>query len=292
MLSVPDRKLTALACYYELPSGGTKEVHTESLGGKTWPIDVLYNMFKGCAESAAQEKQGIQTFEMRAFFDGKNSPEKWHQFSVIDGEIRTSGANRTIAEHPTAQGHLAQMMRHVEHLVTTNTQLVQTMAATWMSERHQRNEEETAMRREVNDAYGIVREMMMQRSADEHAQRMRELEFQRTSQERQIMIEAAPTLVNALAGKDVIPQDKSDSMFIDAIAEKVGPEQIQILVQSGMLPPEMAGPLTARLAQAREKKRKEAEELKKLPEGETGNVTSIVTRKKTSNDGGGGASAG
>src|SRR5579863_3904351 len=283
MLSIPDRKLSALACFYEMPTGGTKEVHTESLVGKTWPVETLYNMFKGCAETFVQEKQGNHTFEMRAFFDNKQVHERVHPFSVIDGEIKQGGSNRTITEHPNQTGLLAQMMRHTEALVLTNTQMVQTMAATWSVERRHMMENENRQRLELNDAYSIVREMMMRISDNEHQNRMKELEFKRTSEERKMMIDAAPTLINAISGKEVISQDKADSMLIDAIAAKVGPEQVNFLVESGFCPPEMAGVLTARLAQARERKKREAEELKKLPAGETGNVVSIV-KKGSGND--------
>jgi hypothetical protein len=279
MLSIPDRKLTALACFYELPTGGTKEVHTEQLTGKTWPVEVLYNMFKGVAETFVQEKQGNHTFEMRAFFDNKNTHDRVHPFSVIDGEIRHGGANRPLTEHPNQTGHLAQMMRHVETAHQLNTQLVQTMAATWMQERRERIQDETRMRAEVNDAYGIVREMMMRISDNEHTNRMKEMEFKRASEERKMMIDAAPSLINAISGKEVISQDKADTMLIDAMASRIGPDQVKMLIEGGFCPPELAGVLTARLAQAREKKRVEAEELKKLPAGETGNVTSIVKKK-------------
>lgn len=279
MLSIPDRKLTALACFYELPTGGSKEVHTEQLTGKTWPVEVLYNMFKGVAETFVQEKQGNHTFEMRAFFDGRNTHDRVHPFSVIDGEIRHGGVNRPLTEHPNQTGHLAQMMRHVESAHQLNTQLVQTMAATWMQERRERIQDETRMRAEVNDAYAIVREMMMQASDNQHAHRIRELEFQRATEERKLMIANAPMLINAISGKEIIAQDKADTLLIDAIATRVGPEQVEMLIQSGFCPPDLAGLLTTRLAQAREKKRIEAEELKKLPAGETGNVTSIVKKK-------------
>lgn len=285
MLSIPDRKLTALACYYELATGGTKEVHTESLTGKTWPVDVLYNMFKGVAETFVQEKQGNHTFEMRAFFDSKNVHERVHPFSVIDGEIKQGGSNRTITEHPTQVGLLAQMMRHNEAFMLTNTQIVQTMAATWSVERRHMLENESKMRAEVNDAYAIVREMMMRVSDNEHQNRMKELEFARTSAERKMMIDAAPSLINAISGKDVIPQDKADSMLIEAMAERVGPDQVKMLVEAGICPPELASALVTRIAQLRAKKEQEKEALKKLPAGDTGNVTSIV-KKKPSGDSG------
>jgi hypothetical protein len=56
-------------------------------------------------------------------------------------------------------------------------------------------------------------------------------------------------------------------------------------VESGMCPPELAAALTTRLAQLKAKKLAEEELTKKLPAGETGNVTSIV-KKKPSGDSG------
>jgi hypothetical protein len=279
-ISDTDRKCTMLTCLYELPTGGSKEVQSVPLGGKTWDSATLYRMFKGISESHVQDRPGLHTFILQPYFDGKNTPDRSRTFIVSDGEIKNGGAGRVVTEHPTNAGLIAQQMRHAEELVRANVGLVQTMAATWMTERRELLVHESTQRREINDAYQIVRELMMAAGEREHQRTMQQLEFERSSKERELMVKMAPTLLNAVSGKEVIPNEAGDSALIDMIAESVSPDQIQQLVTAGILKAEMAGPLTMRFAQAREKKLKEAAEKKRLPEGETTNVTSIVKAKE------------
>lgn len=280
-ISDPERKCMMLTCLYELPTGGTKEVQSVPLGGKTWDSATLYRMFKGIAESHVQDRPGLHTFILQPYFDGKTTPDRSRTFIVSDGEIKNGGAGRVVTEHPTSNGLIAQQMRHNEELVRTAVSLVQTMAGTWMTERRELLVHENNSRRELNDSYQIIRELMMSASDREHANTMRQLEFERSSKERELMVKMAPSLLNAVSGKEVIPNETGDSALIDMIAQKVGPDQITTLVQAGIIPAEMAGPLTLRFNQARDKKLKEDAERKRLPEGDTTNVTSITKAKET-----------
>jgi hypothetical protein len=63
---------TALALVYKKTEGGTREVHSIKLGGKTWKIEDLATLFKGKAEAYAQDFGGIQKFELQAFYGTKN----------------------------------------------------------------------------------------------------------------------------------------------------------------------------------------------------------------------------
>jgi hypothetical protein len=278
-ISDSDRKCVALSCVYEMPSGGSKEVQTVSLGGKTWDAATLFRMFKGIAENHVQDRPGLHTFLLQPFFDGKTTPDRPQTFIVSDGELKQGGAGRVVTEHPTQAGLIAQQMRHTEELVRANVGLVQTMAGTWLTERREMLENESTNRREINDAYTIVREMMMAASQREHELRMQQLEFERTSRERELMIKMAPGLLNTISGKEILPNEMGDSALIDKIAERVGPDQLALLVQAGIITNDMLGPLQIRLTQAREKNAKEVAEKRRLPEGETTNVTSIEKAK-------------
>jgi hypothetical protein len=171
-------------------------------------------------------------------------------------------------------------MRHNETVMANNTSLVQGVISQWMQERREMLEEIRNSRNEVNDAYGIVRESMMRENQQQHELRMKELEFQRTSEERAMMVKMAPGLLNAYTGKEVVPNEIGDTALVDALAEQISPEQIAQLVQVGVIKQEMAAILTMRIAQVRDKKAKEAETLKKVPAGDTGNVTSIIKAVK------------
>jgi hypothetical protein len=270
------RKCTSLTCQYENPQGGLKEVLSIPIEGKTHEVAILYRMFKTRAESFVQDKPGMHTFLMSAYFDRRETPDNTQTFMVSDGEIRNGGASRVVNEHPNNQGLLAQLMRHSESQMGMNIDLVKTMASTWMQERSVLNKELADARAEVNDSYAIVREVMLTANSEQHQRNMEELKFKRTSEERNVMMKMAPTLINTLTGKEVFPSHVADTNLIDAIAERISMEQIDMLVGSGMIDAALADPLKMRFAQSKDKKARELEEAKRIPAGDTGNVTSIT----------------
>lgn len=291
-LTDPDRKLAKLTLFYETATGGTKEILTQIIEGKTWDAKTLYRVFSGRAETHVQDRQGNHTFTLDAYFDAKNSAEASHTFIVIDGEIKNGGSARNVTEHPNQTGIIAQFMRHLETKDALMVGLVQGIVKQWSGERNELLEQARRDRNEMNDATAIVRELTMAASDREHEQRMKELQYLRTTQERDMMMKAAPALINTITGKEVIPAEVSDSMLIDTIGEAVTNDQIELLVKMGVIKQEVAGILIARFAQTREKKAKEIELLKKIPAGETSNVINLLSpKKKTSggNDNEGGA---
>lgn len=280
-LSETEKKCTALVCLYEVPNGGTKEVHTQSIQGRTWDTDLLYRMFKNMAENHVQDRPGLHTFLIQACYDNNPVPSKTGTFLVSDGELKNGGSGRgVITEHPTNTGLVAQQMRHVENMMQTNNTLVQTMAGTWVSERRSIIEENSALRAEVNDSFAVIRDILMQQNEREHKMRLEALDFQRTSEERAMMIKMAPSLINTMTGKEVIPNNVGDSAIIDAMCEKLTDEQVNFLVDMKFIPEHMKPILLARGAKVREDKAKQVDIIKKLPDGDTGNASNVTSITK------------
>ena len=250
------RECSALVALHMKGNGpGTDEVDAVRLSGKTWPTDKLAERFKRKIENHAQGLGGLQQYVVQAFY-GKPEPEAKHYVRCLDGEMSTGDEFHT--EGPTEKGILAQMMRHTEHKDQMLMQMIRATVGGWAEERHK-------LQSEVNDAYAIVRELMMKQADNSHTYAMQQLLFQRTSGERKALMDMAPALVNGLTGRDIFPKADQDSAIIDAFARKVRPEQLQQLVDFGVLPKELHAPLLARFSETLARDREERAELARVP---------------------------
>lgn len=274
---------SALACVYKKPMGGTKEVHAIKLAGKTWKAEELGKVFRGKAETFAQDLGGLQSFELQAFY-GKAEPEASHTFTIVDGEIQAGGQSRTVRESPDGQGIIAQSMRHTETAYKLLSEMTVQLAVTTGQRLQEMALREQSLQKEVGDAYLIVREMLMDKVKISHEMQMKELEYARTTEERRKLVQMFPALANAVTGRDVFPQGTADTAIMEAFAEKVKPDVIANLVSLGLMPQELAGALTIRLTEILDRKKKETEELRKLPPSSSdpaedaagGNVVAIM----------------
>jgi len=281
VLAETDRKLTSLECIYEKQSGGTEECYSEPTEGKSWDPDHLFRVFKGRAEHLVQDRPGIHNFEMRAYFDKKPGPGAKHHFIVSDGEIRQGGAGTRVVERANTEGVISQLMRGLESALTINADLVRTMASTWAVERHSVQTYVSQLQLEVNDAYSVAREARMRDQTGLHQLEMERLKYQRESAERTLLLKQAPTMVAMARGQEV--PGTVDTDIVEGLAMSVSDEDVETFVMMGKITREKADALKMRMAQARAKAAKEADEARRLPAGGTAdvtNVTAIETARK------------
>jgi|SRR5579872_3669819 len=265
-----DGGCTALSVVYKA-DGKTKEIHTVKLQGKTWEPKTLSELFQGKCETFAQDLGGIQRFELLAFYSNRNEPEATHPFTIIDGEMQAGGAARNVKEDATQSGLLAQLMRHLERKDDTTVALVQGFAATTLERERALIANEQSLRTEVNDAYALVRELIMMRKQDDHKMVMEQMRFQRETKDRELLFTKGPALINTIAEKEVFPQNTADTALIESIAESVKEEHLDMLEKMKILPAEIVGPLRIRFQQVAEKKALEDKKAAELPpaKGET-----------------------
>jgi hypothetical protein len=83
---------------------------------------------------------------------------------------------------------------------------------------------------------------------------MKELEFERGSEERARIMKALPPLVNKVLGKEVFPQSMVDTSLLEGLLESADEEQIQRIFNAVMpvLKPEQAAFLMSRFADIQE----------------------------------------
>lgn len=230
-----------------------QEIYTMKLGGRANDPKELAQIFRTKAENHAAEIPGSQTFNLLAFYANRAEPQARKPF-MITGEATEQG--QLVTEGPTGSGIVQQCMRHNE--VHTQIALRHTAAMIEASSRMldrlaSHNEKLMSQNQEAMD---IVKEVMIARVTDQRDHQMKTLQFERDTQERQKWLSYGPALINGLLNREVFPQATADTALIETIIESLSEEDIMKLASSGIIKPEIWGPLAQRMRHSLERKRK------------------------------------
>jgi hypothetical protein len=237
-----------------------KELHTIRLNGsKQYSAAEIGDLMTRKSRGFAQDLEGVQTFQILAFY-GKSEPEARHPFLVnSDPEAFRSGLS---TEGPSERGRVQQGMRHLE----MNLQLVyqQQRSLNEFSIRMMAEVGKQALdaRHEAAEAWGMAKELLLERDSKQHERDMEALQFTRATAERKKWMQILPPLVNSILGREVFPQSTEDTAIIEAIAENIKEEDVHKLLSLNILPQEALGPLFARFERYADKKNKENREIK------------------------------
>lgn len=232
-----------------------EEIHTKELAGPQ-SAQALAAFFIDRACGYAQDLAGIQTFKLLAFY-GSNEPKASFPFTVCDGQLTAGDVAAHSRHEPTQTGVLAQLMKHNETVMQMNTALVTAIVSDGM-----------AVRKELAEATMLVRDAVMKFAELGHNKQMETLAFQRQTEERQMLLKAAPLLLNSLTGREILPQEFALGSIVEEMAEKVTAQDLQMLVALGKLSPQSAQGLAAHFAKVREEKAKTANLVKSAPSEE------------------------
>jgi hypothetical protein len=248
---------TAVSLVFCRPGNGShQEIHTKQVKP---PMNAksLADFFMNKATAYAQDLPGIQTFKVLCFY-GSDQPQAEHPFTLIDGEIN-AGDNINYTKHePTEKGLMGMLMKHVEVTNSLLMQISQTVTV-------QAVIREKELRSELTEAHVILRDVFMDLNKQTHANNMEVERFKRETEERRMLGKALPSAINYIAGRDVMPQQLADSEILDAMAEKVKPEHLGILVQMKILTQEQATLLAARFTKTLEERAKEQQLIRVAP---------------------------
>lgn len=282
-----EAECTLMTCVYHRDVGGTKEIDSIKLKGKTHIPEDIAGRFQGKAEVFAQDMGGLQHFEILAFYGDQKEPQATHPFVIAHGELLVGGQNRAAKETPDAQGLTAASMKHAERAYDQLDTVVQTMYMTSLAREKDAHEREKECRNEVNDAYKIVRDLMFESKKMDHEMRMAELKYIRESDLYKGLVQGGPALLNTITGREIIPQSTADTSLINMLLDRADPKMIEIILAN--VPKEVGAVLAARASDHAARKRAEAEAAKSLPPtssdpredagGGTAEVVSITKRK-------------
>ena len=110
------------------------------------------------------------------------------------------------------------------------------------------------LRAENRELFRVVKDMLVEQAKQNHERQMEEARYQRQSEERATLMRMVPALANSVLGKEIFPQSTADTALITTAVEHLTPEQLSML--GTVLPPEVWGPLSARMTQILEEKEK------------------------------------
>jgi len=227
-----------------------QEIHKVNLGSRQWDTKELADMFRGKAENYAAELVGVQTFNLLAFYANDPEPQALKPF-VINGQEDYGGL---ATEGPTKDGLLQQMMRHTEAERQIGAKQIQMLLQSAVDMTGMVSKENVALRSENREMFDLIKTLVMKDVENREQTRMRELQFQRDSAERAKWLGMAPSLINRLFGREIVPHAAEDTALIEGMAEKLTEADIQKLA-SANLSPEVWGPLAARMSGILEKRR-------------------------------------
>lgn len=240
-----------------------QEIHTIKLGtGKKWTAKELGSIFKAKAQTYSQELAGVQLFYLLGFYGNRTEPQARRPFRENGQTDLLESMGGT--EGPTSTGLTQQAMRHMEmvmQIAAKQTAMAFEAQQSMLSILSQSNNK---LQGEVRDASEILMKLMLDRANNQHDHRMKELALERETSERRQLLQLAPALVNTITGKEVFPQETTDSALLNQIAESMDPEKIQTLINSGIIPPQLLGLLSARMEKYLLEKTKKEQQIAKL----------------------------
>lgn len=239
-----------------------QEIHAVDIGSRQWDTKELATLFKGKAENYAAELVGVQTFNLLAFYGGSKEPQAIKPF-MVNG-VEDYGGLAT--EGPTKDGLLQQMMRHTEAERQIGVKQVHGLIEMTMQLAQVVVKENLSLRTENRESFDLLKQMIMGQVENREAARLKELQFQRESQERQKWLSFAPAVVNRLFGREVVPESLEDTALIEGMAAKLTEDDIGKLAKAG-ISPEVWGPLAARMAGLLEKRRLAGEQARAAMNG-------------------------
>jgi hypothetical protein len=245
--------------------GGDKEVHTVRFGAKQHDPSALGKLFRHKAEGYGSELTGVQQFCLCAFYKDpggqlRSEPEARHPFQ-INGELDYGGL---ATEGPNAAGLVSQAMRHNEVLAQTyvrgNSNVIDAQNTLII----QQNAIIGQLLQENHSALEVVKSVMVERMQDDHKFRMEQLQFQRSSGEREKWLKMLPAVVNGFFGREVLPIAAEDTAIVETMATQLTEGQLKAL--STQLPPELWGLIAQRMERFLREKREAAERTEALGE--------------------------
>lgn len=219
------------------------EIYAIKLGGNKWDAKELANIFRTKAQAAVQDKLGRQEFTILAFYGGRSEPQTKMSFVEENGE----GTGFETTHAPTKEGALGQAMSMAQHGFTFFHQQSVVLYRMALEAAQKTSEENRLLMSENREAIQLVKAIVSDRAAQDHAYRMAEIEAKKSAETREFLMRLGPVVVNAVTGKEVFPQSTADSALIESLFECLNESDIALLSQR--LPPALMGPLAARAAE-------------------------------------------
>lgn len=215
-------KCTRLLCIHEVLNEEVKGIVT---GGDQTPKQ-LADMFLELAKTASQTFTVPQTFKMLAFYGDRTEPQARYRFTV-EPTLPNDGMVRESAD---AKGAFAQSMKFSEAMVLgayNKDRMLFEQQFQFTSMVMKNNLDKDIAMREKDIA---ISAMSMALAEAKHNHTMQEMEYKRSSEERRILLQLVPELINRISGTEVFAQGTADSAIWNIMAEKMSEQDYKMLM--------------------------------------------------------------
>lgn len=239
MIDIDKEKGISMMSLVHMVGQGEREIHSTKFGAKQWTARDLAQLFRHKAESYCQEIPGVQSFCLLAFYE-QDEPEARHPF-MVSGETDLNGLS---TEAPDEKGFRMQGMRHVEAITQLNHRSIHHVLDTMARMNENLMKENLDVRKENREGFALMKDLIAAQALNKHEYRIKEMEFERSTEERKKWLDFAPVLVNTILGSEVFPQSTEDSALLETIADSLSEEDLIKL--TSVLKPEILGPISAR----------------------------------------------
>lgn len=217
-----------------------------TLGGAL-SISEIAKRFESKITQYVYDLPGVQRCELNAFYGQSPEPGARLPFTRT-GQL---GYAQGATEGPTEKGLTQMLMRHMEAIHSTQQAATRALVEGYVQLNRSTLDQNAALvaenerlRNETADAYRIIRDTTT--DAERHLQDrdMAIMKEKKSAELQQKLLQWLPALTNTILQRKVFPEATEDSAIVNGLLDAMGPEQIQFFVT--MLPPEIAGIVTAR----------------------------------------------
>lgn len=237
-----------------------QEIHTIKMGtAKKWTPKELAEVFRKKAENHAAELSGVQTFILLAFYGNRNEAQARKPFRINSAtDLEAVGGT----EGPTGTGLTQQSMRHMETVFQQASRMMASAMASVSQMNTELLQQNTKLLREVSDSQEVIFKLMTEKTNRDFDQQMKLLKHQRINNLIEKAITKGPAILNAWAGKDIIPRDIEDTAILDMMAEEIDIDNARKILP--LLPKSVQGLVAARFERHIKQKLAEQEMMEKM----------------------------
>ena len=236
--------------------------------GKMWAAKEVAAFLQGKCQVYAQNLRGTQTFKVFAFY-GQEEPTNFHFITATGRGISEGETFEANERGQRAQG-MAMGNMVVQRAFDMQTKLwavAESLLTRYYNDANHYHEE--SRRSET-----IILELVREKVSENHTQKMRELEYERSTSERQKFITLLPALIRHITGdRSIVPDSVADTAILETAAlaiRKMPPEQqTAVMTQLVGVSSELAMILGGRLQEIGEKQRREEEALRLLAQSKS-----------------------
>jgi hypothetical protein len=229
-------KVTSFALFHLRNGTSEEELHTVSIGSKQWEAKVLAERFDSMASTHASGLSGRQQYIIKCTLANEAPCPPFTLPKA--GEILDIGLG---TEGPTPVGHTAQMMRHNESLMRISLFNTEKLVEQMANMNLQLMETNTKLMNQNAEAFEAVKELIIEKAETEHKDQASLLEYQRKTQERQVVLNLLPGILNKLTGGKLLPTSSMAETVFNQLKTTLQPEQIEKIAE--VLNPDQLAPL-------------------------------------------------